>query len=228
MFAADLQSWPTSTWLVLDDYQSISDRSPAERFVEVLLLEAPLNVLVLSRQRPVWASPRRILYGDLVEVTRRDLAMTHSEARALFDVVSAETDDVIALTQGWPAVASLASLSGASARDLMTAPNLVSFLADEIFQELDRRTKRSLCELALYDVRGRRAAMERLRSHEAERLIATSVDHGFLDVPSPGRYEMHPLLRNFLELKLREEGQPRASEDCLACRTNAVRSESLG
>ena len=208
MLAADLQSWPTSAWVVLDDYHSISDRSPAERLIEVLLLEAPLNVLLLSRQRPVWASPRRILYGDVVELTRRDLAMTDAEARALFDESTSETEEVIALTQGWPAVAALASVSGASPRDLIAAPNLVRFLADEIFQKLDRRTRRSLCELALYDVTGRRAALRRLRPQEAERLIATAVEHGFLEEPSPGQYEMHPLLRSFLELKLREEAQP--------------------
>ncbi len=208
MFAADLQCWPTSAWLVLDDYHAVSNRSPAERLIEVLLLEAPLNVLVLSRQRPVWASPRRILYGDVVEITRRDLAMTDDEARALFDQTTSETRDVIAAAQGWPAVVSLASVSGASPRDLMAAPNLVSFLADEIFKKLDRRTKRSLCELALYDIQGRHAALQGLGALEAERLIATSLHHGFLDEPSPGQYEMHPLLRSFLELKLREEGQP--------------------
>ena len=208
MLAADLQDWTKSAWLVLDDYHLISERSAAERLIEVLLLETPLNVLLLSRQRPAWASPRRILYGDVVEITRRELAMTDAEARALFDEPTSETDEVIALTQGWPAVAALASVSGASPRDLIAAPNLVRFLADEIFQKLDRRTRRSLCELALYDVNGRRAAMRRLRPQEAERLVATSVEHGFLEEPSPGQYEMHPLLRSFLELKLREEEQP--------------------
>ncbi|MGH3073067.1 MAG: LuxR C-terminal-related transcriptional regulator [Gaiellaceae bacterium] len=208
MFAADLQCWPETTWLVLDDYQTFANRLPAERLVELLLLEAPLNVLVLSRQRPGWASPRRILYGEIVEIARDDLAMTHAEARALFEDGSDEVDEVIALTQGWPAVVSLASVSGASPRDLMAAPNLVSFLADEIFQKLDRRTRRTLCELALYDIEGRKAAVRRLRPHEAERIAAIAVDHGFLNEPFADHFEMHPLLRGFLELKLREEGQP--------------------
>ena len=134
--------------------------------------------------------------------------MTDAEALALFDETTSETEEVIAAAQGWPAVVSLASVSGASPSDLMAAPNLVSFLADEIFRKLDRRTRRSLCELAIYDIQGRRAALQRLRTQEAERLVATAVHHGFLDEPSPGQFEMHPLLRSFLELKLREEGQP--------------------
>jgi LuxR family transcriptional regulator, maltose regulon positive regulatory protein len=206
MFAVDLQAWPPSAWLVLDDYQCVLGHAPAERLIEVLLLDAPLNVLLISRQRPAWASPRRILYGDVVEVTRRELAMTTEEARVLFDD-AADNEDVIALTEGWPAVVALVSMSGAAPRDLMAAPNLVSYLADEIFQKLDPPIRRSLCELALYDVQGRQTAIKRLGPQQAERLIRTGVDHGFLDEPTPGQYEMHPLLRSFLELKLREEGQ---------------------
>lgn len=207
MLATDLVEWPVSTWLVIDDYHSFVDRRSAEYMVEVLLLGAPLNVLLLSRQRPAWASPRRILYGEVVEVTRKDLAMTESEARELFDRRSAESEEVIALTEGWPAVVALASASGASAKDLIAAPNLVSYLADEIYQQLDRRVRRALCELALYDVRGRQAAIRRMRPQESERLIAVSLDNGFLTEPFPGEFEMHPLLRGFLELRLREEGQ---------------------
>ena len=55
----------------------------------MLLLEAPLNVLLLSRQRRP-GSPRRILYGEVVEITRRELAMTDAEARALFDQTTSE------------------------------------------------------------------------------------------------------------------------------------------
>lgn len=205
MFATDLQGWPDMTWLVLDDYHALARQIAAERFVEFLLLEAPLNVLLLSRQRPAWASPRRILYGEVVEIARGDLAMTDTEARALFDRQSAGVDEVIALTQGWPAVVSLASISRASPGDLMAAPNLVSFLADEIFQKLDRRTRRTLCELALYEVEGRKAAIRRLRPQDAERLVATSLDHGLLNESFVDDFEMHPLLRSFLDLKLREE-----------------------
>src|SRR5829696_7881529 len=141
MFATDLKNWPMSTWLVFDDYHAVLDHAPAERLIEVLLLEAPLSILLLSRQRPAWASPRRILYGDVIEITRRDLAMTDAESLSLFYPATSDAEEVIALTQGWPAVISLASVSGASPRDLMAAPNLVSFLADEIFQRLNRRTR---------------------------------------------------------------------------------------
>jgi LuxR family maltose regulon positive regulatory protein len=207
MFAADLADWPSAAWLVLDDYQDITKSPTAETFMEHLIADAPLNTLLIARIRPRWASSRRILYGEIAEVGPQDLAMTHGEARDLFARAD-ELDAVLAVTQGWPAVVALAAVSGSSPTDLMAAPNLVSYLADEIFQKLDARTRRRLCELSLYDVEGRRAALQRLRPHEAERLVATSIDHGFLSEPTAGRFEMHPLLRSFLELKLREEAPP--------------------
>ena len=208
MLAADLSTWPEDAWLVLDDYQEVMRSTTAESFIEHLLADAALNTLILARVRPRWASSRRILYGEIGEVGRQDLAMTPEEARELFSSSSGALDTVIALTQGWPAVVALAAASGAAPGDLMAAPNLVSYLADEIFQKLDRRTRRALCELALYNVAGRKAALDTLRPQEAERLIATSIDHGFLNEPATGCFEMHPLFRSFLELKLREEGQP--------------------
>jgi LuxR family maltose regulon positive regulatory protein len=206
MLAADLLTWPDGAWLAIDDYQAISGQSAAEEFVEVLILDAPVNVLLLSRARPSWASPRRILYGEVAEFDRQELAMTHDEARAVLGARTSQAEDVISLAQGWPAVLSLASVSGASSAQLIAAPNLAGFLAEEIFQKLDRRTRRVLCELALHDSASLNIALNRLRPQELDRISNAALNHGFLAEVSPGEYEMHPLLRSFLELKLREEG----------------------
>src|SRR6185295_18902224 len=63
ILAGDLAGWPSEAWLVFDDYHVIAGILAAERFVETLLVEAPLNVLIVTRRRPGWASSRRILYG---------------------------------------------------------------------------------------------------------------------------------------------------------------------
>ena len=52
MLSDDLARWPSAAWLVVDDYHSIAGAAPAERFLETLLFEAPLNVLLMSRRRP--------------------------------------------------------------------------------------------------------------------------------------------------------------------------------
>ena len=102
MLAADLTQWPAEAWLVFDEYQMIAGTVAAERFVESLLLEAPLNVLLTTRQRPTWASSRRILYGDVFEVDRAALAMTDEEARELLAGNGPETAEIVEVAQGGP------------------------------------------------------------------------------------------------------------------------------
>lgn len=204
MLADDLADWPADAWLVLDDYQIIAGTRPAERFVEALLLEAPLNMLLMTRRRPRWASSRRILYGEVFEMDRGTLAMTFEEADELLGHGMSNVQELMDLAQGWPAVLALASMSGATPPDLIAAPHLFSFFADEIYKRIDRRSRRPLCELALYDVEGRNLALKSLRPDRADRIIETGVDSGLL-AESDGRLEMHPLLRAFLLRKLEGE-----------------------
>ena len=207
MLADDLAEWPPTAWFVFDDYHTIAGTRPAERFVEALLAEAPLNVLLITRRRPHWASSRRILYGEVFEMGRAELAMTVAEAHELLDQGNANVDELMGLTQGWPAVLGLASLSGATPPDLIAAPHLFSFFADEILKRIDRRSRRALCELALYDVEGRRLALQGIRPDAAERIVSLVSMPAFL-TESDERLDMHPLLRTFLLRKL-ETDSPR-------------------
>jgi LuxR family maltose regulon positive regulatory protein len=211
MLAGDLLDWPRDAWLVFDDYQAIAGTPPAERFVEGLLLEAPLNLIVMSRRRPTWASSRRVLYGELFQLDREALAMTDAEARELLAGTGRNPSELVGLAQGWPAVLGLAALSSAPPPELTATPHLYGFFAEEIYQRIDPGVRRALCELALYDVGGRRLALQELRPEEAQRVVRAGVDSGFLTEAADGRLDMHPLLRGFLERKLDEES-PRVKQ----------------
>jgi LuxR family transcriptional regulator, maltose regulon positive regulatory protein len=208
MLAADLGEWPSEAWLAFDDYQVIAGTIASERFVESLLLEAPLNVLLMTRTRPGWASSRRILYGEVYELDRLALAMTDEEAFELLKGVGPSAQELVDAAQGWPAVLSLAAMASVPPPELSAAPHLYGFFADEIYQRIDKGVRRVLCELALYEVEGRRLALEELRPDEAARVVKAGVEHGFLTETTDGRLDMHPLLRAFLERKLTEE-QPK-------------------
>ena len=209
MLSADLAAWPPTAWLVIDDYHEITCAPPAEDFVESLLIDAPLNVLLLTRQRPKWASSRRILYGELFELDRSLLAMSDAEAGALLGFAGTETNELVALANGWPAVLALAAVLDEPPPDLIGAPHLYGFFADEIYRRLDRKTRRRLSELALYDVEGREIALRQMQTDEAEPVVTTGIACGFLAERDDGRLDVHPLVRAFLLLKLREE-RPRA------------------
>ena len=205
MLAGDLAEWPADAWLVFDDYQMIAGTPPAERFVEGLLLEAPLNLIVMTRRRPTWASSRRVLYGEVFELDREALAMTDAEARELLAGSGRNPSELVELAQGWPAVLGLAALSSSPPPELTATPHLYGFFAEEIYQRIDPSLRRALCELALYDVGGRRLALQLLRPEEAQRVVQAGVDSGFLTEAADGRLDMHPLLRTFLERKLDED-----------------------
>jgi LuxR family transcriptional regulator, maltose regulon positive regulatory protein len=202
MLADDLEEWPLDAWLVIDDQHVLGHNTPADQFLEEVAFRTPLNILVLSRLRPAWATSRRILYGDVFEIKRDDLVMTTAEVKAVLKGSDEYAHGVVTATQGWPAVVALAAASGTSPADLMKAPNLVSFLADEIFQKLRDHTQLALCELSLYGDQGLTSAINRLHHEEADSVLAEGVAFGFLNEPAAGSFEMHPLIRSFLEFKL--------------------------
>jgi LuxR family transcriptional regulator, maltose regulon positive regulatory protein len=204
MLARDLSGWPRDHWLVLDDYHETSRSVAAETLIEHLIKDAPLNALIVSRQRPRWASSRRMLYGEIFEIDRSALAMRDEEAADMLGDAQAASD-VINATRGWPAVLTFAAVSETRPRGLLAESQLYGFFADEIFGRLDGRTRKALCELSLYDRAGLRVALARLGADEAHRAIALGLGSGFLAEQAHGEIEVHPLARQFLQMKLREE-----------------------
>lgn len=83
--ARDLRRCPDNAWLALDDYHFVSKSRAAEEFVEVLIRESPVSLLLTTRVRPAWASPRRAVYGEICEIGSSLLAMTRDEAGEILE-----------------------------------------------------------------------------------------------------------------------------------------------
>src|SRR5262245_3637838 len=77
LLAEDLSAWPSEALVVLDDYHLAVGTALCEEFMDLLTRQPQLRLLVASRFRPAWATSRRILYGELLEVGEAALAMTH-------------------------------------------------------------------------------------------------------------------------------------------------------
>ena len=75
MLAEEIADWPNDAWFVIDDYQFAMDSSACEEFVDVVCPSSRVQVLVTTRRRPRWATARRRLYGELIEIDRALLAM---------------------------------------------------------------------------------------------------------------------------------------------------------
>jgi DNA-binding CsgD family transcriptional regulator len=184
-------------WIVIDDYHEISGELPAERFVEVLNQELDCRFLIASRLRPTWATARLAIYGDLSEVDRRDLSMSHEESRQVLHT-HPDVEHVVAQAEGWPAVIGLA----ASARGVrITDPQLSSsllhtYFAEELFRTAGQRIQRQLMQIALApDLEP--TTLQELFGDDAEAFRDDATELGFVSSET-GSPELHPLVRDFL------------------------------
>jgi DNA-binding NarL/FixJ family response regulator len=205
LLAEDLERWPDDAWLLIDDYQFIPRASPAEDFIAGVFLKCALRLIATSRRQLKFATPRRRLYGEVFVTTQRELAMTDDEVRETLGAGSAET--VFAkLAEGWPAVIGLASLT--SPLELAGEPKLRhalhDYLADELFHEADEATRLQLCALSAVP-KITTSVCRRLFGREiGEAVAAEGLRVGFLIDRGDDDLSLHPLLRRFLQTKLRE------------------------
>ena len=189
-------------WIVIDDYHELVESSAAEQIVDHLQRVANPRFLIASRLRPLWARSRQIVYGELAEIGRNELAMTQSESTQVLGRRS-EAEEFVRQAEGWPAVLALA----AAVKDATPVPGILPstlyrFLAEELFQAASEDLRTQLTTLALLPDMTHRTIEEHL-SVNSDDLITQGRDLGF--VSGDEKPDLHPLLREFLVQKLSEQ-----------------------
>jgi LuxR family maltose regulon positive regulatory protein len=190
-------AWPADLWLAIDDYHYVTDPR-ANAFVDELVRSCEARVVVTARERPPWAEARRILYGDIAEIGPRDLAMTSEEATPILrGRPAAEVPPLLALANGWPAVVGLA---GRSQDFPQTAgADLFEFFAAELLGGLPP-SWRNILQLLSYAPTLDDPLLAAVAGKDAPAFLRAAVASGFISTElQGGAYEMHPLMRAFLE-----------------------------
>jgi LuxR family transcriptional regulator, maltose regulon positive regulatory protein len=206
LFAEDVQEWPPDAWLAFDDYQFAMDSVASERFVDFLTQQTPIQMLITSRRRPSWATARRILYGEILEIDRRALAMEEVEARAVLGRQDPSTEDLIARAKGWPAVLGLAALAGELDVPEGHLPQaLYDYFAEELVQAVSPEVQVGLTRLATFPPLSFELSAK-LLGELATAALSEGLRVGAL-TRTDLEYELHPLLREFLIAKLQEQEQ---------------------
>jgi LuxR family transcriptional regulator, maltose regulon positive regulatory protein len=202
--AAALDGWPTGTRLVIDDYQYLADSTAAECLIELLVEQTAVPFLISGRERPSWITAKRLLYGEVRELGRTELAMTREEAAAALQNARDEMPGLVSLAEGWPAVIGLAALLPESSHlDEAEVPEtLHEFFAEELYQGLESNLKSSLAQLSLAPSVDERV-IRLVFGDDSSAWLSRAYRCGFLSKSSRG-YEMHPLLRQFLHTKIPE------------------------
>jgi DNA-binding CsgD family transcriptional regulator/tetratricopeptide (TPR) repeat protein len=174
----------------------------------LLMLTPALHVLVTARRRPKWASARRILYGEITEIDRGQLAMTTEEAALVLDGRS--TEEVQALVQhaeGWPALIGLAALS--ATHELPTervSEALYRYFAEEVVRGETSEVERFLLVASVPAAIDLGATEELLGEDTTGVVLSHLVEEGLVEKVGSD-FRLHPLLRSFLRQSL-QEGDP--------------------
>jgi LuxR family maltose regulon positive regulatory protein len=218
--ARDVVEWPSDVRLVIDDYQLFAESGDAEVFIEHFIRSTALPLLVLSRSRPAWVTAKGLLYGEVVELGRNVLAMTHAEAAEALSSSHDKLPGLVALAEGWPAVIGLAALVPypLPAQNSEMPETLHEFFAEELYDAVGSETRKVAAKLSIAPVVDDAVA----RALFGKRW-ATALDRcyraGFLTRVST-EYEMHPLVRQFLRTK-RADFDPEEMQDAAELVANA-------
>ena len=209
LMSQDMAGWPEDAWIIIDDYHLLKESATAEAFVEGIVQQSPVQVLIATRDRPTWVSTRAVLYGEVLEVGQSLLAMSEDEVEEMLaGVHDGISSGLLALAGGWPAVIGLASLTTTEAplpADGLELPEqLYEFFADEVYRALEPESRIGLGLLATAPSLDRELAAELLGAERAERVCAEALTLGVLE-EREGRLEFHPLAAAFLEEQARRE-----------------------
>jgi LuxR family maltose regulon positive regulatory protein len=197
LFAEDVQEWPADAWLAIDDYHYAMESVASERFIELLTSETSIRMILTTRNRPSWATARRILYGEIHELNYRLLAMDDQEASEVLGSTTAAADELLASARGWPAIIGLAALTGDRVSERYDLASLRDYFSEELLQTLAPNELQAIRALALPTTLTPRVA-EVLLADRATQTLEHAIRLGILSRTASDVYIVHPLVREHL------------------------------
>ncbi len=204
--------------LVLDNYHEVSSQSAFHRVVLDAVAELPPDgsIIVISRAEPPADLVRLRANRAMQLLDWRDLRLTRSESDAIVSLWGRRLNEaglaeLYHKTEGWAAglVLLLEHSNTTGSIDLMPnsrAPQVVfDYLAGEIFQNFDERTRELLIKTAFVPEMTSAMAEKITGDGRADELLALlHRGHHFVFLKDGGEqavYQYHPLLREFLRAR---------------------------
>ena len=136
-------------WLLIDDYHELVGSTEAEDFVDTFQQQTSRRFMIASRQRPAWATSKRVVYGEVEEIGREQLAMDEVESSDLLGR-AAQSKLLAEQAEGWPAVIALAAAADLELAPVGALPSaLHDYFAEELFQRASADLQARLIDLSL-------------------------------------------------------------------------------
>ena len=234
--------------LILDDFHVVDESQDARIIARELVAQAPerLSIVFASRRTPTIPLARIRASGELAELGTDDLRFDGGEMACLFNETYGRALDADVLievatrTEGWAASLQLvqAALRDRSPADIRRfigglngadhelydylAEEVVGFLPDDLQQFLMRT---SILQVVIPDLA---EVVTRLGSSEVARLTTAAERLTLLSRPSRsplGPHRYHPLVREFLETRLRQakgDIEVRRLHGCVGAAASAI------
>jgi LuxR family transcriptional regulator, maltose regulon positive regulatory protein len=207
--ATSRRNWPNDLLIVIDDYHGISASREADEFVGLLVSLLPSKVLITSRERPRWATPRSLVYEGL-ELGASELAMTPEEVREVFEAShrGQPPPEVTLMAGGWPAIVGLAARTARTHFPTTVLPRrLYDFLADDLIRTASVGAREALTLIAVSGTSDRRLVSD-LLGDIAEDALLEADTRGLIALETDDVLGLHPLLREFLVERVKREVTP--------------------
>src|SRR5438067_9787683 len=181
--------------LLLDDFHLVAGTTAGHKFVERLLDQTAIRVLVTARERPRWAAARKILYGEILEIGPQLLALTYDEASSVLgDRPPDDVSRLIAAAKGWPAVIGLAALTDGPIGEVEFSGSLYDYFAEELLDGMPGELQPTLLKLAVLPS----ITPDAIQRFADDDIVCRARALGFLTRAGSEIESFHPLIRNFL------------------------------
>jgi LuxR family maltose regulon positive regulatory protein len=214
------QGWTTPQVLVLDNYQKLGDAAPLHRLLDLVLDLLPRDSLMAVASRRDAPDPLsgRYAYAATLRIGSDDLRFTESESgilARLWDVPGETAAGLHAACDGWAAIQVLLMRLGANAVPTLNpahAEPVTEFLDREFLAKLPATERAFLLQAALppfvsgmlaRDLTGVEQAAAILARFGREHLLISQ--YGQEQGAGSGNYQFHPILRDFLLLRLERD-----------------------
>ena len=215
LLAHDLGLSTANLTVVIDDIHAIVGYE-AEPVVD-RLAERGCTIVATARERPSFASAKRIVYRDVRVLGAADLRMDAREVREVLAATGHEAETAfVEAAGGWPALVGLAAAAGSSIPSSEIEVSLYDFFAAEVLAGLPSAVRDQLRRLSV-SPRIFPGLLEPLDGDPATNAVADLCTRGLITwYEPPEAAELHPLFRTYLVQSLGDEERLELATEAIA------------
>lgn len=209
----DLIKYNANPVIILDDYHEVEELS-VHNIVQEILDQIPPDITIIITSRTAIPFPlyRQFTSGCARLITAADLRFTRDETARFLELRFGSQppdliDNILTITEGWPAVLELAgsklighSDSGSNL-NFQATTSLYNYLAMEVYEKLTAEEKEFLVNSSIFKVLNPDKCNKLLGSNNAEEILSRLSEKLLLLSPLSGTscaYYCHQLFRDFL------------------------------